>query len=706
MDVHSNITELAINGGKPIRETFLPYATQWIGEEEKKEVMSVLDSNWLTTGPKVTQFEKEIAEFVGAKYAIAVNSGTAALHCCVGALDIGPGDEVITTAFTFLATSNCIVYRGATPVLVDIDETTYNIDPEEIRKKITPRTKAIIPVHYAGNPCNMDEIRKIAKEYNLKIIEDAAHAISAEYKGHKIGALSDLTIFSFHPVKNMTTAEGGIITTNDPELAKLCVMHRTHGITKEAMERYGKTADWMYDMQRLGHRYNMTEFQAALGVAQLKKLPAFQQRREEIVKKYDLAFTHIPELMLQKVHPGMKSSWHLYTIRVNENMLTVDRNQLIKALKAENIGVNVHYIPIHLHSYYQKKYGFKRGQFSITEKVYDTIITLPLFPKMDDCDVEDVIAAVTKVLFHYRKDKLSSFTSEKTLLMYPTTSKIALGTAQFGYDYGINNTRGKVPKIEVFNILQYALDSGITVLDTAYGYQESESVIGEFIKNNPQSQLKIISKFHNEEIERFFNESLERLNSLHVYGYLIHHFNKFLEHPEMWEMLQKLKKEGKIQKIGLSLYHPYEAEYILDHNLDVDIVQFPFSIFDQRFARLLPQLKERGIEIYVRSVFLQGLLFKHPEELHGEFSKVQDKVQQLQNLAKETKIPLSALCINFAVLDKYIDKVILGIDSLENIKENVSSLQYYERVHNIYGILKNMKEDNEKVILPIHWNTN
>lgn len=393
----------AIEGGKPVREKFLPYATQWTGEEEKKEVMEVLDSDWLTTGPKVAQFEKDIANFVNAKFAIAVNSGTAALHCCTLALDLKPGDEVITTPFTFLASANCIIYAGAKPVLADINEDTYNIDVNEIKKKITSKTKAIIPVHYAGQPCDMDEIHEIAKKHNLKVIEDAAHALSAEYKGKKIGGLSEFSIFSFHPVKNITTAEGGIITTNDPELAKFCIMHRTHGITKEAMQRYGKNADWSYDMKRLGFRYNMTEFQAALGIAQLRKIEKFQKRREEIVKIYDKNFSGMPELILPYTKPEVKSSWHLYTIRVKENMLNADRNQIIKALKAENIGVNVHYIPIHLHSYYQQNYGYKEGDYPIAEKIYKTIITLPLFPKMTDKDVQDVIEAVKKVVGYYKK---------------------------------------------------------------------------------------------------------------------------------------------------------------------------------------------------------------------------------------------------------------------------------------------------------------
>jgi len=395
----------ALEGGTPVRDSHLPYATQWTGEEEKKEILEVLESGWLTTGPKVQQFENDIAKYLGAKYAIALNSGTAALHCCVGALDIGPGDEVITTPFTFLATANVIVYMGATPVLADVDEETYNIDPEEIRKKITPRTKAIIPVHYGGHPCNMDEINKIAEEHGLKVIEDAAHALSAEYKGQKIGTHSDMVIFSFHPVKNITTAEGGIITTNDEELAKRCIMHRTHGITKEAMERYGKDANWTYDMQRLGHRYNMTEFQAALGVAQLKKIGFFQQRREDIVNKYQKAFSGMPELILPTVKDYAKSSWHLFPIRIKEELLNADRNKMIKALKAENIGVNVHYIPIHMHTYYQKNFGFKEGDFPKAERIYHNIITLPLFPKMSEQDAEDVIRAIKKTIGYYRRKK-------------------------------------------------------------------------------------------------------------------------------------------------------------------------------------------------------------------------------------------------------------------------------------------------------------
>lgn len=394
---------LAIDGGKPVRDKFLPYATQWIGNEEKKEIIEVLNSNWITTGPKVSQFEKDVAKYVGSKYAIAVNSGTAALHCCTSSIDLKTGDEVITTPFTFLASANCIVYVGARPVLVDIKKDTYNIDPKEIKKKLTDKTKAIIPVHYGGQPCNIDEIYEIARDCNLRVIEDAAHALSSEFKGKKIGGIGDLSTFSFHPVKNITTAEGGIITTNDEMLARLCIMHRTHGITKEAMQRYGKDTDWYYDMQRLGYRYNMTEFQAALGIAQLKKIDKFQKRREGIIKIYNNNFSEMNELILPYVKPDVKSSWHLYTIRIKEKTIKVNRNQIIKALRKENIGVNVHYIPIHFHTYYQNNYGYKEGDFPKTEEIYKSIITLPLFPRMEEKDIFDTINAVKKVIGYYSK---------------------------------------------------------------------------------------------------------------------------------------------------------------------------------------------------------------------------------------------------------------------------------------------------------------
>jgi UDP-4-amino-4,6-dideoxy-N-acetyl-beta-L-altrosamine transaminase len=393
----------AIEGGIPSRESFLPYAKHWLGKEEKKEILEVLNSEWVTTGPKVTQFENEIAQFSQAKYAVAVNSGTAALHCCTSAIDIKGGDEVITSTFTFLASANCVVYRNGTPVLCDIQEDTYNIDPNKIREKITAKTKAIIPVHYSGQPCDMDEINRIAKEHNLVVIEDAAHAFGAQYRSKKIGSLSDFTVFSFHPAKNITTGEGGAVLTNNDEFFKLLKIHRTHGITSEAAERFGKEKDWYYEMIRLGYRYNMPEASAAMGIAQLRKLDKFQSRRQRYASIYSKALKKIPEIITPHIRPDRTTSWHLYTIRIRQETLKIDRDQFIKAMRAENIGVNVHYIPVHLHPYYQKNYGYKNGDFPVAEKVFDTIITLPLFPKMKKDDVKDVINAVKKIVEYYRR---------------------------------------------------------------------------------------------------------------------------------------------------------------------------------------------------------------------------------------------------------------------------------------------------------------
>jgi len=277
----------AIEGGTPIRKEFLPYGTQWLNEEEINEVIDSLKSSWITTGPKMRLFEEKFKNFRGSKYAVAVNSGTAALHISTSSIDINPGDEVITTPMTFVASANCVVYRGGTPILADIKKNTYNIDPEEIKKKITSNTRAIIPVHFAGQPCDMDEISEIAEENNLIIIEDAAHAIDAEYKGKKIGNISDLTIFSFHPVKNITTAEGGMVTTNNEELYEKLLMFRTHGISRDAVKRFGKEGGFYYDMQYLGFRYNLSELHSSLGIHQLDKLEAFQSRRREIVRIYN-----------------------------------------------------------------------------------------------------------------------------------------------------------------------------------------------------------------------------------------------------------------------------------------------------------------------------------------------------------------------------------------------------------------------------------
>ncbi|MFX1502971.1 MAG: UDP-4-amino-4,6-dideoxy-N-acetyl-beta-L-altrosamine transaminase [Promethearchaeota archaeon] len=393
----------AIEGGKPIRDTFLPYGTQWLNEKEINEVIDTLKSVWITTGPKMERFENKFREYIGSKYAVAVNSGTAALHISTSCININPGDEVITTPLTFVASANCVVYRGGTPIFADIKKDTYNIDPNEIRKKITSKTKAIIPVHFAGQPCDMDEIYEIASENDLFIIEDAAHAIDAEYKGKKIGNISDLTIFSFHPVKNITTAEGGMVTTNDSNLYDKLLMFRTHGISKDATKRFGKSGGFYYDMQYLGFRYNISELHSSLGIHQLEKLEDFQKRRREIVEIYNKEFQDNEELTIPFVKKDIKHSWHLYVIQLNLECLKVNREHIFKALREENIGVNVHYIPIHYHSYYQNKFGLREGILPNVEWLFPRLLTIPLFPKMSDNDIYDVVNAVKKVLKYYRK---------------------------------------------------------------------------------------------------------------------------------------------------------------------------------------------------------------------------------------------------------------------------------------------------------------
>ncbi len=393
----------AIEGGKPIRDEFLPYGTQWLDEKEIDEVVDTLKSSWITTGPKMRKFEEKFKQIRGSKYAVAVNSGTAALHISTSSINIKPGDEVITTPMTFVASANCIVYRGGTPIFADIKKDTYNIDPKEIEKKITKKTKAIIPVHFAGQPCDMDEISEIAMKHDLYVIEDAAHAIDAEYKGKKIGNISDLTTFSFHPVKNITTAEGGMVLTNDDELYEKLLMFRTHGISKDSVKRFGKSGSYFYDMQFLGFRYNLSELHACLGIQQLDKLKSFQKRRREIIKIYNRELQNLDQLTIPYKKKYVKHSWHLYIVQLNLEKLKVDRDHIFKALKEENIGVNVHYIPVHYHSYYQNRFNLKKGILPKVESIYPRLLTIPLFPRMNDNDVYDVINALDKVLRYYRK---------------------------------------------------------------------------------------------------------------------------------------------------------------------------------------------------------------------------------------------------------------------------------------------------------------
>jgi perosamine synthetase len=392
------VTRPAAKRGRPVRNKLLPYGHQWIDDEDTAAVIEVLKGDWITQGPKVDEFEKRVAEYCHAKYAVAVSSGTAALHAACAVAGISPGDEAITTPITFAATANAIVYGGGKPVFADIREDTLNIDSSEIRKRLSPKTKAILPIDFAGHPADLDEIRKIASEKGLIIIEDATHALGAEYKGRKIGSLADMTIFSFHPVKHITTGEGGMILTNNKEFYEKLKIFRHHGIVPKPSK-----GPWYYEIPQLGHNFRITDFQCALGLSQLKKLAFFIQRRREITARYNEAFAKMEEIITPFEEDFVKAVYHIYVIQLRTEMLKVGRKEAFEALRAENIGVNVHYLPIHLHPFYENKFGYKRGDYPKAERYYERAITLPIFPKMSDEDVKDVIEAVRKVITSYRK---------------------------------------------------------------------------------------------------------------------------------------------------------------------------------------------------------------------------------------------------------------------------------------------------------------
>ena len=393
--------EPAIVNGKPVRSSFLHPFKHSIGKEEIDEVVDTLKSDWITTGPKTFKFEEIFFEYVNSKYAIAVNSCTAALHLAVVALGIGNGDEVITTPYTFAATAEVVINSNAKPVFVDVEKDTYNIDPAKIEEKITDKTKAIIVVHYAGHSCEMDKIMEIAEKYDLYVIEDAAHAIGSKYKDQKIGSIGDATCFSFYATKNITTAEGGMITTNRGDLADKMRILSLHGISKDAWKRYSSEGSWYYEIAYSGYKYNMSDLQASIGIHQMKKLDQMQKRREEIADMYNKSFGQIPQITIPTVKSYATHAWHLYPIQVNSDLLSINRNEFIEALKAENIGTSVHFIPLHLHPYYKEKYGFKGDDFPNAESLYKNEISLPIYPNMEDKDVEDVISAVKKIIDYY-----------------------------------------------------------------------------------------------------------------------------------------------------------------------------------------------------------------------------------------------------------------------------------------------------------------
>ena len=376
---------------------FIPYGRQCIDEEDIQAVAEVLRSDFLTTGPAVAEFEAALAKVAGTPYAVAIANGTAALHAAVAAAGIGPGDEVITSPITFAASANCALYVGATPVFADIDPQTYNIDPDDVERKITARTKAIIPVHYTGQPCDMERLDEIAKRNGLVLIADGAHAVGASYKGTAVGGLADMTTYSFHPVKQVTTGEGGAIVTTDKRLYEALISFRSHGITRDPAKLLQNRGPWYYEQQSLGYNYRLTDFQAALGTSQLKKLPQFLQKRREIARQYTAAFNGLPGMITPWQSPDGESAWHLYVLRLAIERLNVGRDVIFQELWDKGIGVNVHYIPVYWHPYYQQL-GFIKGICPIAETVFESMITLPLYPGLSAEDVEYVIHNVQTVI--------------------------------------------------------------------------------------------------------------------------------------------------------------------------------------------------------------------------------------------------------------------------------------------------------------------
>lgn len=389
--------DLAIEAVTPARKLLLPYGRQWVDEDDIAAVVDVLRSDWLTTGPKVAEFEQAFAQFTGVCEAVAVSNGTAALHAAMHAIGIGPGDEVIVPPMTFAATANCVVYQGGTPVFADVEPDTLLIDPQQVEAKITPRTKAIIAVDYAGQPCDYDRLRAIADRHGLKLVADACHALGGSYKGRPVGSLADLSTFSLHPVKPITTGEGGVITTDDPELAQRMRVFRNHGITSDHRQRE-QQGSWFYEMVDLGYNYRLTDFQCALGLSQLRKLPGWVTRRQEIARQYDAAFARMPAVQPLAVQPDVVHAYHLYMVRTMGHEIGRSRSQVFAALRAGGIGVNVHYIPVYLHPFYRRRFGTTPGLCPVAENAYWQLITLPIYPQMSDCDAANVIAAVDGVI--------------------------------------------------------------------------------------------------------------------------------------------------------------------------------------------------------------------------------------------------------------------------------------------------------------------
>ena len=387
----------------PVREQFLPFNQPDIGEEEIDEVVKTLRSGWITTGPRTKEFERRFAAYVNSRHAIAVNSCTGGLHVALAAAGIGPGDEVVVPTMTFCATANVVVHLGATPIIVDVEPDTLNIDPQCLDAAITRRTKAVIPVHLYGHPCEMDRINDITEAHDVLVIEDAAHAVAAEWRGRRIGSFSLATAFSFYATKNLTTAEGGMITTDDDDYAERMRIWSLHGISRDAWKRYSAEGSWYYEVSVPGFKYNLTDLQAALGLHQLSRLEDMTCRRAKLAGQYRAGLSGLPEVELPIVRPGIRHAWHLYPIRLRPELLTIDRARFIEQLKSEGIGTSVHFIPLHRHPYYRDRFHFQPSDFPVADAAYERLISLPLYPRMTDSDVSDAIEAVRRVVRSNRR---------------------------------------------------------------------------------------------------------------------------------------------------------------------------------------------------------------------------------------------------------------------------------------------------------------
>lgn len=381
----------------------IPFFTPDIGEDEIKEVTSVLKSGWLSTGPKTEEFENKLKRYIGCKHAIAVNSCSAAMHLALAAYGIGKGDEVITTPYTMAATAEVIVRTGARPVFVDIKKDTFNINSVNIEKAITSKTRVVMPVHIAGQPCDMDAVLAVAKKHNLIVIEDAAHALAAKYKNKNIGAIGNATCFSFYATKNLTTGEGGMVTTGDTNLANKIRILSLHGMSEITWKRFTGKSRWYYEILEVGYKYNLSDILAAIGVVQFKKLNEMQEKRKEIVKIYKEELSGVEEIILPSQREGTEHAWHLYIIQIKPELLKITRDEFIERLIEEGVGTSVHFIPLHLMPFYKKCYGFKRGDFPNAEFVYERAISLPLYPKLSKSDAQYVAERAKKIINEFRR---------------------------------------------------------------------------------------------------------------------------------------------------------------------------------------------------------------------------------------------------------------------------------------------------------------